>query len=175
MDDTLERAAQLLWEHDCGCLPVVDAGGIARAMITDRDICMAAYTTGRPLSLLRVEDSMSAGLAICRSEESLGNAVERMIKHQVRRLPVVDDVGLLQGIVSLSDLACRADEKAARALQDHVVAGSLDVLRAVSRPRSKQGDPAPLNIKELPNVRPRANTRPALAANSKKSHKGLIS
>src|SRR5262245_6101900 len=48
-DDTLDRAARLMWEHDCGVVPVVDHEGTAVGMITDRDICMAAYTQGRPL------------------------------------------------------------------------------------------------------------------------------
>jgi CBS-domain-containing membrane protein len=46
--DTLHRAAQIMWEKDCGCLPVVDATRHVQAVITDRDICMAALTQGVP-------------------------------------------------------------------------------------------------------------------------------
>ena len=40
----LHRAAQMMWESDCGALPVLDADNRVVGMITDRDICMAAYT-----------------------------------------------------------------------------------------------------------------------------------
>ena len=50
--DTLERAAELMWQHDCGCVPVVDEGSHVVGMITDRDVCMAAYTRGVSLSPL---------------------------------------------------------------------------------------------------------------------------
>jgi CBS domain-containing protein len=45
-DDTLNFAAQLMWEHDCGVAPVVKENGRLCGVITDRDICMAAYTQG---------------------------------------------------------------------------------------------------------------------------------
>ena len=57
--DTLHRAAGLMWEHDCGALPVVDDNGHIAGMITDRDICMAAYTQGRPLHAVPVNEIMS--------------------------------------------------------------------------------------------------------------------
>jgi predicted transcriptional regulator len=46
VNDSLANAARLLWEQDCGALPVVDERGRVVAMITDRDICMVAYTQG---------------------------------------------------------------------------------------------------------------------------------
>ena len=51
----LARAAQLMWDHDFGALPVVDADGRLVGMITDRDICMAAYLRGQPLHDISVE------------------------------------------------------------------------------------------------------------------------
>jgi CBS domain-containing protein len=47
--DNLERAAQIMWENDCGVVPVVDGSERVVGMVTDRDICMAAYTQGQPL------------------------------------------------------------------------------------------------------------------------------
>ena len=87
--DSLEHAAHLLWEHDCGALAVIDAKGAVQALLTDRDICMAAYTKGLRLADIAVRDSMSQDLAVCR----------------VRRLPVVDGKGMLVGMLSLADLA----------------------------------------------------------------------
>ena len=60
--DMLNRAAQLMWECDCGSVPVVDEAGNVCGMITDRDICMAAYTQGLPLDQILVRSTMSPRL-----------------------------------------------------------------------------------------------------------------
>jgi CBS-domain-containing membrane protein len=52
-DDSLDRAAQLMWDNDCGCVPVVDEKQRVHGIITDRDICMSAYTSGQSLKSLR--------------------------------------------------------------------------------------------------------------------------
>lgn len=140
VDDSLDRAAQLLWEHDCGCLPVVDTEGIARSMITDRDICMAAYTGGRPLRELRVVDSMSRGLVVCSPDDELRTAAERMAEHQLRRLPVVDDAGRVQGVLSVNDLACRAADSCTSSIDDPPAAEMLRVLMAVCRHRGAEAE-----------------------------------
>ena len=59
VSDRLNRAAQLMWESDCGCIPIVEEHGMLVGMLTDRDICMAAYTSGKPLSEISVTSAMS--------------------------------------------------------------------------------------------------------------------
>lgn len=135
--DSLAAAARLLWEHDCGCLPVVDGDKRPKAMITDRDICMAAYTRGQPLAALRVADSMSTSVATCRQEDDLGTAARRMAKQQVRRLPVVDADGRLVGLLSLNDLVGASGESSAARIADPAAAEALRVLVAVCRRRAK--------------------------------------
>jgi CBS domain-containing protein len=105
--ESLARAAQIMWNEDTGVVPVVDGERRAIAMITDRDICMAAYTQGRPLAELRVEQAMSKQVHTCHPEDKLSAAERTMRVHQVRRLPVVDDVGRILGVLSLNDV-CRA-------------------------------------------------------------------
>ena len=130
-EDSLEKAARLLWERDCGMLPVVDTDGRLRATITDRDICMGAYTRGRALGDMKVADSMSRAPLSCRTDDEIVVAAQKMSEHAVRRLPVVDREGQIRGMLCLSDLA-RAAER------DEGAAGqALRVLRAVSR--SRQG------------------------------------
>lgn len=109
MDDSLNRAAQLMWERDCGFLPVVDEGRVV-GVVTDRDACMAAYTKGLLLAAIRVADVMSRQVKSCRPDESLDEARERMAHHQVRRLPVVED-GHLVGVLSLNDIALAAQAR----------------------------------------------------------------
>ncbi len=102
--DPLNAAARILWERDCGCVPVLDGASHVLGMLTDRDVCMAAYFCNRPLTELRVSDVMSKDVAFCRSEDPLSVAEEIMSRRQVRRLPVVDDDHRLVGILSLNDI-----------------------------------------------------------------------
>jgi CBS-domain-containing membrane protein len=105
-DDSLNQASRVMWDHDLGALPVVDARGRAIAMLTDRDICMAAYTRGKPLPQLTVREAMSMLVYTCHPEDKLSAAERTMRIHQVRRLPVVDDQGQVVGVLSINDV-CR--------------------------------------------------------------------
>ncbi len=106
--DSLNYVAQLMWENDCGCMPVVDREGKTVGMITDRDICMAAYTQGQPLTNILVASAASHGIVTVRQHESLDATETLMQKHQIRRIPVVDESGRPVGIVSMNDLARHA-------------------------------------------------------------------
>jgi len=102
--DSLEAAAQVMWDRDCGCVPVVDEGNRVLAMITDRDACMAAYTQGKALRDIPVSCAMSKELYVCEAQELVTYAENTMRSRQVRRLPVIDDAGALVGILSLNDI-----------------------------------------------------------------------
>jgi len=102
---TLDDAARLMWDHDIGAVPVVDDQGNAIGMITDRDICMAAYTQGKPLHELAVAPVMATQLITCRADDPISRAEELMRTGQVRRLPVLDGSNQVIGMFSLNDLA----------------------------------------------------------------------
>jgi CBS domain-containing protein len=106
-DDMLSRAAQIMWERDCGFVPVV-ASGMVVGTITDRDACMAAYTRGEPLAAIRVGDVMSRDVETCTADEALKTVEQRMQQRQIRRMPVVDGGKRIIGVVSLNDLALAA-------------------------------------------------------------------
>lgn len=110
-DDTLDRAARLMWDHDCGCLPVCDGVNRVLSMITDRDICMSALFQGKPLRELRVSDAMAKKVRVCRAGDSLVDAERTMREAQIRRLPVVDEQGALAGMITLADLAREAERE----------------------------------------------------------------
>jgi CBS domain-containing protein len=103
--DTLERAAELMWQRDCGCVPVVDEGSHVVGMITDRDVCMAAYTRGVPLSQALVGEAMSREVYTCSGEQPVGVAEKLMQTRQVRRVVVTEPDGKLVGLLSMADIA----------------------------------------------------------------------
>jgi CBS domain-containing protein len=109
--DTLNCAAQAMWEGDYGCVPVVDANGFVIAMLTDRDICMAAYTKGKLLCEIPVCAAMSTELFACKAEDSVEVAEAMMRRHQVRRLPVTDFSGRLVGVLSLNDVGKHIEQR----------------------------------------------------------------
>jgi CBS domain-containing protein len=128
--DSLAHAARLMWDHDCGLLPVLDRDGRVGAVITDRDVCMGACTRGRDLEALRVADSMSKTVVTCLADDDVTTAADRMVQHQLRRLPVVDAQGKPVGLLTLNDLAGAADHVPQLARQ------ALRVLTSVGRHRS---------------------------------------
>lgn len=106
-DDSLERAAQLMWDHDFGCVPVVSGDGTPRVegLITDRDICMCALFERKPLHELRVAQAMAKHVLACKASDSVGSAERAMAEGRVRRLPVIDEQNSLIGMLSIADLA----------------------------------------------------------------------
>jgi len=102
--DTLNDAARLMWELDCGAVPVVNDAGSVVGMLTDRDICMAVYTRGQTLSAFSVESAMASDVATAAANDPLETITRLMRQRRVRRVPIVDD-GRLVGIVSLADIA----------------------------------------------------------------------
>jgi len=104
LGDTLDRPARLMWEHDCGAIPVLDERQHTVGMITDRDICMAAYIQGRPLAHIAVASAASKHVYSVLPGAPLSEAHHLMKMHRVRRLPVVDIGGNLVGMLSLADV-----------------------------------------------------------------------
>lgn len=102
--ESLDAAARILWEHDCGVVPVVDAQERVVGMLTDRDICMAAYTQGRTLHSLPVHLAMAQAVVRCRPTHDAEAALRIMAEAQVHRLPVVDENDRLLGILSVTDV-----------------------------------------------------------------------
>jgi CBS domain-containing protein len=100
----LHRVAQLMWEHDVGIVVVVDAEGRALHVVTDRDVCMGAYTQGMPLWATHVRSVKPAPLVYCTSEAGVIEARRLMQEHGVRRIPVLDAAGGVVGVVGLGDL-----------------------------------------------------------------------
>lgn len=137
--DTANRAAQLMWEADIGCVVVLEADGKLAGIITDRDLCMAAYTRGAALSQIGVGEVMTRSVAVVREDDRLGMAEALMRSKKVRRLPVVDTKDKVVGLLSLNDVARTAQHQLGRRVPD--VAGDevVSTLGAICEPRRPQG------------------------------------
>ena len=137
--DALNAAARIMWEHDCGCVPVVvDEEGGARVvgMLTDRDICMAAYTQGCPLGAIDVASAMSRDVRSCRPTDPVRVAVSILRTNQLHRLPVLDPNDHLIGLLSLADIAREAGREHGRRnaeVKDQQIAETVE---AICQPRS---------------------------------------
>lgn len=136
--DSCHVAAGLMWESDVGVVPVVGDDGALCGMITDRDICMAAYLRGLPLSEMQVCDVMARDVFTCRPGDPLGVAERTMSQCQVRRLPVIDGEGRVVGVLSLNDLAREAEQEGGRRRPDVSDVDVSRTLAAIGHPRRQE-------------------------------------
>lgn len=131
-EDSLEVAAKIMWERDCGFVPVIDGDRHVQGVITDRDICIAAYTKGERLQDITVRTAMAHEVYCCRSDDSVFTVEELMREAQVRRVPVIDEMERLVGVVSLGDIA-REAWRDRHAIRQQVTAGEIaSTLAAIS-------------------------------------------
>ena len=131
---TLAEAAGLMWDEDCGVVPVVTQSGKVVGLITDRDICMAATLGNVKLSELAVEEVVSGKLYSTKADDDVRTALETMREQKVRRLPVINSDGALEGILSMNDIVLNAQEgreKGAISFRD-----VLDTIKAISGHRA---------------------------------------
>jgi CBS domain-containing protein len=105
---SLADAAKEMWENDCGALPIIKDGRKVVGMITDRDICMAGAIRDRSLSHISVEEVMNRRVYAAEAEEDLEQALQTMREHKIRRLPVLNLEGELEGILSMDDIMLKA-------------------------------------------------------------------
>jgi CBS domain-containing protein len=135
-NDNLQRAAQIMWENDCGAAPVVDGDGRVVGMITDRDICMAAYTQGQPLWQIPVSAAMAKQVHGVTENDPL-EVVETMMRRvRVRRVPVLDGAGRLRGILSMNDLVRRAHHSVGRKANGLSSDSVVQTLAAICAPHA---------------------------------------
>ncbi|HEX5419215.1 MAG TPA: CBS domain-containing protein [Gammaproteobacteria bacterium] len=135
-ESTLDKAAQLMWDHDVGAIPVCSGDGTTRVIgiITDRDIAMCALFRGRPLHEIQVSEGMTQNLRKARPADSASAVEQEMRNAQIRRLPVIDDNEALIGIVSLADLSRQAARSISQGTRDVSHGEVGDTLAAIVEP-----------------------------------------
>jgi CBS domain-containing protein len=108
--DPIERAARLMRDNDVGSVPVVDDTSSKHlvGIVTDRDIVIKVLADGMANGMT-IDRVMTRDPVTCNPADDIQNAMDRMSQHRVRRIPVVDEQGRLQGIIAQADLLTRVD------------------------------------------------------------------
>ena len=110
MADNLTKAAEIMWQKNCGVVPIVDENLKVVGMITDRDICVATATRNQKPSDIAAREMINGEVICCAADDKIETALKKMKKNQFKRLPITDANGEL--IVFYQSLMfCRVDEK----------------------------------------------------------------
>src|SRR6187402_1313367 len=126
-DSTLEKAARMMIENDCGEIPVVDdpKSMMPVGVITDRDITCRSVGKGLNPLEMTVSDCMSTPLVSVMPDASLEECYRVLEENQIRRVPVVDASGQCVGIVALADIARNVSRADSGEILQEVSAASL--------------------------------------------------
>jgi CBS domain-containing protein len=146
-DSNLAEAGSLMWEADCGALPVVDSGGGIIGVITDRDIAIAVATRNRLASDILVKDVMSKTPVVCGADDDINTALKLMRREKVRRLPVVSQLGVLRGIISLNDVVLHGEKFDGHRTTDLSYEDVVGTMKAISEHRHPKAEKVPSRAK----------------------------
>lgn len=134
-EDSLTTAATIMWDSDCGAVPVTNANGKVMGMITDRDICIAAATRHRLASDISVQEVMSDSVYACLPNDNLKTALKVMQEKKVRRLAVINKTGGLEGILCLNDLVLRSEDARGVVVPEISYSAIMETLKVISQHR----------------------------------------
>jgi len=118
LDDSIQKAAQLMKRYDVGSLPVCRQDEVV-GIVTDRDIALRSVAEGQDIKSQTVRDVMSQDVLVGEPDMNVHEAAKMMSQNQIRRLPIVNN-GHLVGMVSLGDISLEPDlqDDAEEALRD---------------------------------------------------------
>ncbi|WP_040215141.1 CBS domain-containing protein [Clostridium polynesiense] len=117
-EDTVEKAAELMKQHNIGSLPVCDGDKVI-GIITDRDITLRSVAEGKSSNSLEVKAVMTSNPVVLEANADINEAAKLMSENQIRRLPIVDNNSIV-GMVSLGDIAVepKLEDNAEEALKN---------------------------------------------------------
>ncbi|WP_437783669.1 CBS domain-containing protein [Sorangium sp. So ce1097] len=109
-DDTIRTAARKMRDANVGFLPVCDEAYRVLGTLTDRDLAVRVLADNRPLST-RAGDVMTRQVIACRPDDDVLRAEQLMGHHHKSRVLCTEADGRLVGVISLSDIAQREDDR----------------------------------------------------------------
>jgi CBS domain-containing protein len=115
--DSVHMVAQSMKAHDIGAMPVIDSHEKKQliGIVTDRDLALKVVAEALDSRNTTVEDIMSRKMVMCKTDDDWQVALDAMARHQLRRIPLVDDQGRIVGIIAQADVATRIEEPEATA------------------------------------------------------------
>jgi CBS domain-containing protein len=113
-DANVGTAVEILWNRNCGILPVVNSEERVIGVVTDRDLCIALGTRNQLPGEIRVGEVATEKVFSCQPDDDIHTALATMGQEKVRRLPVINAAGKLEGILSMDDVVYHADASSAR-------------------------------------------------------------
>jgi CBS domain-containing protein len=108
-DKSVAYAAKMMRDEDVGLAPIVEGDKLI-GTVTDRDIAIRVVAEGKDPNQTTVREVASTNLVTIDPQQDLDEALRLMAKHQVRRLPVVEEDGRLVGVVAQADVAREGDD-----------------------------------------------------------------
>jgi CBS domain-containing protein len=109
-DKSVAYAAKMMRDEDVGVAPIVESDKLV-GMLTDRDIAVRVVAEGKDPERVTVREVASKQVVTVDPQQDLEEALRIMAKHQVRRLPVLEEDGRLVGVVAQADVAREGDDK----------------------------------------------------------------
>lgn len=103
-NETVLAATQKMNEYSIGALLVIADGGSLVGIFTERDVLRRIVAAERTPSTVPVGEVMTSEVACCKPETSIDDARNIFRQNRIRHLPVVDDNGTVQGLISIGDL-----------------------------------------------------------------------
>jgi len=137
-ETNLGAAVELLWVRNCGILPIVNAEQKVVGVVTDRDICIALGTRSRLPGEISVQEVASGKVYACKPEEDIRAALETMARAKVRRLPVINNDGKLEGILSMDDVVLNSEKRMSAKSTELSHDDIVETLKKVYRPELPQ-------------------------------------
>lgn len=137
-DDSLAQAVEIMWQKDCGIVPVINKKSKVVGTITDRDIAVSVFLQNKPASEITASSIINGKVITCSSKDKVEKVLKTMKKHQIKRLPVTGKDDKLKGMISITDILLASNKD--KSLRKSVV----KTLEAIGKPR-------PIVLKQLEN------------------------
>jgi len=110
-EESVENAARLMSERDCGALAVVDSSGRLIGIVASSDITTRLIARGITVQYAQVSDCMTTQAFACSVDSSIDDCIHAMSWHQVKRMPIVDSDHRVLGMISMADVTRYACER----------------------------------------------------------------
>jgi CBS domain-containing protein len=131
----LSEVAMQMWTGDCGIVPILEEDGRLAGVLTDRDICMAVATKHRPAGGILAKELIGSDTHFCARDDDIQDALRLMAHRKVRRLPVVNEAGKVEGILSVNDVILASAPSQGKKGDALTYAEAMETLRSISAHR----------------------------------------